>query len=597
MLANRIPRVAEPHVRAVHRANGTILLDNDLTAPPVRETIPGRLAKWATGTPDAVYLSEDERHVTFAQAEARRHHIAARLLSTPWASEVPILILAANGIDHALAMLAATSIGITVAVVSPAYVDPVAAPFGKLARVLDQVKPKLVLADDTEAVRTALVAVGASDVEVGSLQDLHWLDSYEASTPQALRNAEASVETGTIAKLLFTSGSTGHPKAVMITQGMMVSNMQALALVWPFLEERRPELLDWLPWNHVFGGNCCFNIALWFGGHFRVDRGKPSPGMIKKSVAALRSAPPTVYFNVPLGYELLLPFLEQDSELAARFLGNVDFLFSAGAPMPASIRSRLEQVCRDTIGRVPMIVGGWGSTETAPFSTVLSFDTAHAGNLGIPIPGTTIKLVPDADRYELRVRGPNVTPGYWHDPAATAQAFDEEGFYRIGDAGKLADPLDPSAGILFDGRVSENFKLSSGTFVNVGALRVAAISAGGKMISDAVVAGENRAELGLLLFVNHEACRDLLGPETCAALTHDAIVDHPEVIAHIADRLRAHNANESGSSKRFRRFLILQEPPSAAHDEITDKGYINQRRVLTRRAALVDLLFSEGIAL
>jgi feruloyl-CoA synthase len=347
----------------------------------------------------------------------------------------------------------------------------------------------------------------------------------------------------------------------------------------------------------VFGGNCCFNIALWFGGHFRVDHGRPSPGMIQKSIAALREAPPTLYFNVPLGYELLLPFLEQDSDLAVRFLGNVDFLFSAGAPLPAPIRTRLEKVCRDALGRVPMIVGGWGSTETAPFSTVLSFDTAHSANLGIPIPGTTIKLVPDADRYELRVRGPNVTPGYWHDTAATTQAFDEEGFYRIGDAGKLADPLDPSAGILFDGRVSENFKLSSGTFVNVGALRVAAISAGGTLISDAVVAGENRAELGLLLFVNTDACRDLLGTETHAGLTHDAVVTHPKIIARIADGLRVYNAKESGSSKRFRRFLILREPPSAAHDEITDKGYINQRRILTRRAALVDALFSDGIVL
>ncbi|HKR87134.1 MAG TPA: AMP-binding protein [Phenylobacterium sp.] len=584
---------ARLNVTATHRDDGTILLQSEGELPETTSTIPQRLSHWARETPDAPFLSETDRLITYAQAEAARRRLSAGLAALRLPPDRPLMILGENGIDHALLMLAATAIGIPVAVVSPAYAAASSAPWDKLGRVVGGLDPACLFADDAPAAEEILAAVGHA-VPVRPLRDLAWLEAAAPVDPVVLAAAEAAVAPDTVAKLLFTSGSTGSPKAVVNTQRMMVSNMAALAMVWPFLNEAPPVLVDWLPWNHTFGGNCCFNIALWFGGHLHVDRGRPTATSIGRSVEAIRRYRPTLYFNVPIGYEVLLPILERDADFAADFLGRLKFIFNAGAPMPASLRARLEAVSRAATGRRANVVGGWGATETAPFSTVLCFPTEHAANLGAPIPGTTIKLVPDGGRYELRVRGPNVTPGYWKDPAATAAAFDDEGFYRIGDAGKFADPNQPAAGIVFDGRVAENFKLASGTFVNVGALRLAVISASEKLVSDAVIAGEGRCELGLLLFTSETACRTFLGQAVCAELGGAPAGTHPAVIERLTTLLRAYNATATGSSTRIARFLVLDEPPSAAHDEITDKGYINQRRVLARRGVLVDQLFEAG---
>lgn len=585
-----------PVVTAQHRLDGSVVVRTALELPPLSGNLPQRLTHWARHAPSSAYLSEGERVVTYQEAEAIRLRWSSRLLSLPLAAEHPLLILAENGINHALLMLAATAVGIPVAIVSSAYATPAAAPWNKLARVLAQIEPACIVADDTAATLRALTMIGR-DIPVRSLGDMDWLERQEAVDDGARAAAEASVGLETVAKLLFTSGSTGLPKAVINTQRMMVSNMEALALIWPFLAQRPPVLVDWLPWNHTFGGSCCFNIALWFGGHMHIDKGRPVPGLIGRSIEAIRRHRPTLYFNVPIGYELLLQGLERDDQFAADFLGRLDFIFNAGAAMPASLRARLEVITRKVTGRPANIVGGWGSTETAPFATALCFPTAHAANLGIPIPGTAIKLVPQEGRYELRVRGPNVTPGYWRDPQATAAAFDEEGFYRIGDAGRFADPADPAAGIVFDGRVTENFKLSSGTFVNVGALRLAVISCGEKLISDVVVAGEGRSELGLLVFLNESACRAFLGESACAALGETPAAAHPTIAERLVSLLRSYNAKVTGSSNRIARFVVADEPPSAAHDEITDKGYLNQRRVLSRRADVIDRLYQSGIVL
>lgn len=589
-----LERPAHPFaVTSAHRPDGSILVENANPLPPFAGTIFGRLTHWAEATPEAVWLSDGDRQLDYQSAEAQRRDLSARLLSAGLDKTRPLMILADNGIDHALFMLAATAIGMPVAVVAPAYAAANAAPWTKLDRVLAQIEPELILADDPTTVRDALTGL-RRDCRVEALGDRGWIDGTPLASAEALDRAEQAVGADTVAKLLFTSGSTGTPKAVMNTQRMMVSNMVALSTVWPFLAERPPVMVDWLPWNHTFGGNCCFNLALWFGAHMHIDRGRPVPGLIDRTAAAIRALRPSIYFNVPVGYELLLPQLEQDEDFAQLFFGGLDFLFNAGAPMPASTRTRLEKAAQAATGRLPNIVGGWGSTETAPFSTVLGFPTLHSTNLGVPIPGTTIKMVPDGDRYELRVRGPNVTPGYWNDPKTTADAFDSEGFYRIGDGGKFADPADLGKGIVFNGRVAENFKLSSGTFVNVGALRLAVISAGEKLISDAVIAGEGHNELGALIFPNENACRALLGEEACAALGGKPAASHEVVAERIGQLLRAYNAGATGSSVRIARFRILCEPPSAAHDEITDKGYLNQRRILARRAAEVERMFDEA---
>lgn len=587
--------LASPRISAVYRDDGSILLNNDVALPPITGSIPGRLAHWAEATPNALYLSEGNRTLTYAETEARRRYLSVRLGSLPVSREAPLMILGENSIEHALIMLAATAIGIPVAVVSPAYVAANAAPWQKFAVVFAQIEPACVLADDPVAAETALTALGLSAM-VRSIRNLSWLDRLDECDSDAVNAAEASVGLDTVAKLLFTSGSTGLPKAVINTQRMMVSNMQALTLVWPFLGERPPVMVDWLPWNHTFGGNCCFNIALWFGGHLHIDKGRPTPALIGHTVAALRRLQPTLYFNVPVGYELLLPILETDHDFAAQFLGGLNFIFSAAAPMPKSLRTRLEVVAHRAIGRMPDIVGGWGSTETAPFSTALTFPTEHAANLGIPIPGTTIKMVPADGRYELRVRGPNVTPGYWRDSDATETAFDEEGFYRIGDAAKFADPTNPAAGVVFDGRTAENFKLASGTFVNVGALRLAIISASEKLISDVVITGEGRQELGLLIFTNQAACREYLEAQGHTEVDTN-IATHPALLDRLVVLLRAYNAETTGSSTRIGRFLIAEEPLSAVDNEITDKRYINQQRVLARRAGLVEQLYSTGVLL
>jgi len=592
-LSRSAPTSAPVAIREDRRQNGTILLDNAVQIPPVEGTMPARLKKWAQEKPDAYFLSQGERILTYAEAETRRREIAAHLLAIGANAEHPLMLVAQNGIEHALIVLAATSVGIPVAVVSPSYIAPGARPWNKFHRVLSQISPSLLISDDPEGIADAIARYPDAPA-IRPLTDLSWLRAYPPANAAAVEAAEASVDLDTVAKLLFTSGSTAYPKAVPNTQRMMVSNMRALEVIWPFLLEEPPVSVDWLPWNHTFGGNCCFHTTLWFGGHSHIDAGRPAPALFGKSVEALKHWQPSLYYNVPAGFELLLSYLEDDAEFARTFFGNVKFVFNAGAALPDAIRARLEEVALATTGSTPNFVGGWGATETAPFSSVLYFDQPHAANLGLPLPGTTLKLVPSEDRYEVRVKGPNVMPGYWRDEQATQDAFDEEGFYCIGDAVKPADPDDLSKGLLFDGRVSENFKLSSGTWVNVGALRLAVISAGEGFISDAVIAGEGRSELGLLVFPGEKACRKLLGEEECGKLGNAPLASHPAVHRRIGELLAAFNAGEMGSSRRIRRFTVLEEPPSLAESEITDKGYINQRRVLSRRAGIVEDLYARA---
>ena len=587
-------RFAPVEIDAWTSPDGSTTLSNRLRPPPATQNMADRLEHWAARRPDRTFMSEPgpswRRAISYRDAGAAMLQLAERLPALDLSGERPLMLVGANGINHGLVSLAAMRAGLPVAIISPASCGPTAAPWAKFHDLLELLTPGMILADDPAALGPVLASSARPGVPVGPLLDLSWLYSLagQAAPPPA-----AGTRMDEPAKLLLTSGSTGRPKAVVNTHRMMMSNMLALELVWPFLLENPPVLVDWLPWNHTFGGNCCFNLCLHFGGTFHIDDGKPLPGLVDRTADLLRILQPSVYFNVPGGYDALLPYLEADLALATRFFSGLDFLFNAAAAMPESTRARLEACARRSTGAVPPIVGGWGATETAPFSTVIYFETDHSANIGVPLPGTQIKLVPDGGRTELRVRGPNVMPGYWRDPDATARAFDEEGFYRIGDAGRLADPGRPEKGLLFDGRLAENFKLGSGTWVNVGALRLDVIAAAGGLIRDAVVAGEGRDEVGLLLLLDEPLCRELLGAGA-ASLDAAAILGHPLVVGEIEARIGRFNARQTGASRRVGRFLVLLEPPRADRGEITEKGYLNQRMMLERRAAEVEALYADG---
>jgi len=564
-------RFAPAQVRVETRPDGSTHLSSPQPLRAYERCTGEWLAKWAQQAPERTFLAERQgegwRRLGYAQALEAARRIGQALLELGLGPQKPLAILSDNSIDHALLALGALHAGVPVAPISPAY-SLMSRDFAKLKAIFDLLKPGLVWADDAKKYGAALAAVDAEATPLARLLD---------KAPGA-RIDEAFAKAGpdTVAKVLFTSGSTGLPKGVINTQRMLVSNQQMLAQVWPFLEDRVQTIVDWLPWNHTFGGNFCFNMMLRNGGTFYIDGGKPAPGLIESTARNLQEVSPTLYFNVPRGFDLLLPFLEKDAELRRSFFRELDLLFYAAAALPQNLWERLEAMAvAEKNGELAM-VSSWGSTETAPSAAAVHYHIERAGVIGLPNPGCELKLVPAADKLEVRVRGPNVTPGYFRRDDLTRAAFDEEGFYRIGDAMKFADPSAPWKGLVFDGRVAEDFKLSSGTWVHVGAVRVKLIAAGNPFIQDAVITGHDRDEVGAIVFAS-PAAKDL----------------SPEALrAKIAAALAA-LAAEGGSSTHPTRALVTAEPPSIDANEITDKGYVNQRAVLGRRAALVETLHAK----
>src|SRR5437868_961642 len=563
-------RLAPAAVNLERRGGNTYLRSPQKLAPYSRY-VTEWLSRWSDKAPERNFLAERKgeawRKISYREAYGAARRIGQALLERGLNAERPVAILSDNSIEHSLLALGAMHVGIPAAPISPAY-SLMSQDYGKLKYIFELLKPGLVFAADPAKFAPALAAVGAQSTAVSDL--------LETNPGSVMEREHLKVKGETVAKILFTSGSTGQPKGVINTHAMLCANQQQLVQCWPFVEDRPPLVVDWLPWNHTFGGNHNFNLILRNGGTLYIDGGKPMPGLVETTVKNLAAISPTLYFNVPRGYDLLLPFLERDDRLRQNFFRDLDVLFYAAAALPQNLWDRLKKLGGPRLA----LLSAWGSTETSPLATSVHFHMERPGVIGLPVPECELKLVSSAGKLEVRVRGPNVMPGYYKRAELTQAAFDEEGFYRIGDAVKFADADEPSKGIVFDGRVAEDFKLSSGTWVNVGAVRVKLIAAADPLVQDAVITGHDRAEIGALLFLSPAA----------------KSVDAAELRTRLGAAL-AKLAAEGGSSTHPRRLLVMSEPPSIDANEITDKGYINQRAVLERRAELVQKLYAgaEGV--
>jgi feruloyl-CoA synthase len=459
----------------------------------------------------------------------------------------------------------------------------------RIKAIAELVEPGVVFADDAGPFGRALDAIaplaGETLVARGDRAGALRLDDMFATSPgTGVEDAFGAVGADTVAKLLFTSGSTAVPKGVINTHRMLCSNQAMLRQIWPFLESEPPILVDWLPWSHTFGANHNLNLVLFNGGTIYIDDGKPAPPLFPRTLDALRDVAPSVYFNVPAGFALLAPALERDDELARHFFSRLRFMFYAGAALPDALAVRLGELAARVADHDVPLTSSWGTTETAPCATSAHFDGAAMGCIGVPVPGVSVKLAPEDEKLEIRVAGPNVTPGYYRAPDLTAAGFDEEGFYRSGDAGRLVDEDDPDAGVLFDGRVAENFKLMTGTWVTAGTLRLSLLSAA-RLLSDAVICGHDREYVAALAWINQAEARKLLSCD------EDVAPGDPRLRDHLARALAGLNAG-AGSAARVERLLLLAQPPSLDAGEITDKGYLNQRACLRHRAEAVELLFA-----
>jgi feruloyl-CoA synthase len=590
-----------PTVAIDRRGDGTIYLRPKIALGDYPVRITDRLHHWADAAPDRIFMAERAaagswRKITYAQLLASARRIASGLLARDLSPERPIVILSGNSIDHALMAFGALYAGIPFCPVSPAY-SLISKDFGKLRFLMKLLTPGLVFADEATKFATALHANIPADVEIvasrGEMagRDLRKLSDLLA-TPEhpRLDAAHAAIGPDTIAKFLLTSGSTGNPKAVINTQRMISANQVMLRETLAFLKDEPPVIVDWLPWNHTFGGNHNIGLTLFNGGSMVLDEGKPMPGGIEETVRNLREISPTVYFNVPKGYESLLPFLRDDKALRQKFFARLHAMFFSGAALSPYVWNSLDELAVQETGvRVPMLTG-LGATETSPFFMSVTPLTSRSGHVGLPVSGNDAKLIPNNGKLEVRAKGPNVTPGYWRQPELTAAAFDEEGFYKFGDAIKPVDPDDFDKGCDFDGRISEDFKLGSGTWVSVGPLRARFVAASAPLVRDVVIAGINRDELSALVILDLDGCR-VVNPALPAGDLAAAASD-PIIRQAFAERLKQFAADATGSSTRITRAVLLDTPLSIDRGEVTDKGSINQRAVLEHRAGLIDALYA-----
>jgi feruloyl-CoA synthase len=583
-----------------HGAGDVVYLSSPqpLGAYPVRIT--DRLEHWARESPSRVFLAQRDstgqwRTLTYADAFEAVGRISQALLDRGL-SRRTILILSGNGIDHALLALAAMHVGIPYAPIAPAYALQ-AKDYGTLQQIFDRLEPGLVFAAEGAAFERALTQVLPSGVElvVSSSQPATIpatpFDQLSAGAATgAVEDARRRVGPDAIAKILFTSGSTGQPKGVINTQRMLCSNQEMIRTVMAFLADEPPTLCCWLPWNHTAGGNHNFGLVLYNGGTFYIDEGKPTPGLFDITLRNLREIAATAHFTVPRTYEMLLPHLRSDAALRETFFRNLKLYFYAAAGLGQRFWDELRDLALEACGEELLIVTGFGATETAPFALTTGGAGAVSGMIGLPCPGMELKLVPVGAKKEARVRGPNITPGYWRDDALTRAAFDEEGFYRLGDAMDFVDPADPGKGLMFNGRLAEDFKLSTGTWVSVGPLRSKILMQAAGHVQDVVIAGHDKGFAAALVFPNMLRCRELTGLAPDVPPTD--VLRHPAVTSYFQTVFDDLARQATGSSTFVSRAMLLEGPPSLDAREITDKGSINQKAVLRNRAALVEELYS-----
>lgn len=594
-------RLGNMAANAENRADGTTIIRSVEALGPYPRSIVDALESWAHKTPDAVLIADREgegwRELSFARVLEAIPPLAQALLNAGLSAERPLMIISGNEVEHFLLGLAAIWVGIPYAPISPAY-SLVSTDYGKLKHIAGLLTPGMVYASDGARFAPAIAATFGADIPLivrtnplDGRQVHVFADLLQTPVTPAVAEAHAAITPDTVAKFLFTSGSTGLPKGVITTNRMMACNQEMIRTALAFLADEPPVLLDWMPWNHVAGGSHNTGIAIYNGGAFYIDDGQPTPARFGRTLENLATVQPTFFTNVPKAYEFLVAAFEDHPEARRNLFARLKLLQYAGAGLAQHVFDGLDHAARQETGQRVMIITGYGSTETAPFAFTTTWPVEQAGHIGLPAAGMAVKLVPNGDKTELRLKGPNVTPGYWRDAEKTAEAFDEEGFYRIGDAVRYADPDDLGKGLVFDGRVTEDFKLSTGTWVNFAAVRAGVIGACAPLIRDVVLTGLDLNYIGAMIFPDLEACARHAGlpPGTDPAL----VVAHPAVRQKFADNLALLAGKATGSSNHVARALIMAELPDIDKGEVTDKGSINQRAVRTCRPHLVEALYAE----
>jgi feruloyl-CoA synthase len=586
------------------RADGTTVLFSTIPLEEHPYRLTERLKHRAAVTPDRIFIGRKNaigawNTLTYAETFAKVKNIAQALLQKNVSAERPVAILSENSIEHGLIALAAMHIGIPYSAINPAY-SLRSTDFEKLKHVINLLTPGLLFVQDGKKYEKALQAMG-KEIEIvsplnptkGDFKFTHFDELLKTPATDLVEKSFNKIQPGTIAKILFTSGSTGLPKGVINTHENISTNWQQITQTFPFIKEEGLEFIDWLPWNHTFGGNHNFGLTIFNGGSLYIDDGNPTPQGIAVTIANLKERKPTIYFNVPKGFEDLIPFFKRDEQLRNQFFSNLKLLFYAGAGMPQHVWDAWEQLAVETVGEKIQIGTGLGCTETCPSALFASEPGGFAGLLGVPVPGLELKLVAAEGKLEARYRGKNVFPGYWRQPELTAKAFDEEGFYCTGDALRFVDETDANKGMIFDGRIAEDFKLNTGTWVSAGVLRAQLIATGNGLIQDAVITGHDNEFIGAIVFAGADYCKNIAGLSNDASL-HE-VINHATIKEKLQQALNEMAAKSTGSSSLIKRAVFADFNLSIDKGEITDKGTVNQRMVIQNHPEAVEKIYSVSL--